>query len=529
MSEDIGHKLTDEELLRLERRILKIYRAAETEAADIANEYFSAFFVRDELMRKAVENGELTEVEYKQWRLAQIGRGERWEAMRDKLAERMTNANEVAAAYMNDTTPGIYSLNRNYTAYTINQYHPDADFTLFDERTVRRLIVEQPDLMPSYPEKRAVERGIDLAFGKRQITAQVTSSILLGDSIPHMADKLQKRIVDMNRTSAIRAARTATTAAECAGRQDTYMAAEKMGISLKKEWMATLDARTRAEHGEADGQVVAVDAPFTVGGEKLMAPGDRGHGASGWNIYNCRCTTVAVIPGIKSSRQTYSEWLAEKSKLTHKMAAERLDWADASPSVHTKEELSSLERYAKEQGVNVYGISRFDGDSEMLREQIDVISSISKEYGIKEKLTISFHDVDADEFAEVRNRTIFYNRCVLRDRSVTTRNLNLDNWLAASSPNGIAAHEMGHIISRKYGDKGLEIAERLCYSLYGSGANVMGVLSEYISEYSVENIAEDHMRYKYSEIIPEVLSRYYTGRNEFSEQFVYALKETIGL
>ena len=45
----------------------------------------------------------------------------------------------------------------------------------------------------------------------------------------------------MSLASAIRTARTATTAAQNAGRMDSYHAAEGMGIKLKKEWLATLD------------------------------------------------------------------------------------------------------------------------------------------------------------------------------------------------------------------------------------------------------------------------------------------------
>ena len=76
---------------------------------------------------------------------------------------------------------------------------------------------------------------IDLAYGKKQITASVTSSILQGKSIKHMADDLQKRITTMSRDSAIRTARTAVTGAQNAGRMDSYAAAEKMGMRLKRE------------------------------------------------------------------------------------------------------------------------------------------------------------------------------------------------------------------------------------------------------------------------------------------------------
>lgn len=299
-NEDLGHKLTDKELAKLERRIAKLYREAGEELQATIDAYFEQFKQRDEEMKAligTVQNGkEWTEADYKKWRLNQIGRGERYQAMRDKVAHRMTDANAVAVSYTNDATPGIYSLNRNYSAYTIEQVAGNVGFDLWDEQTVKRLMVEQPDLMPYYPPKRALNRGIDLSYGKKQITASVTSSILQGKSIKHMADDLQKRITTMSRDSAIRTARTAVTGAQNAGRMDSYAAAEKMGIKLKKCWLATLDARTRHSHAMLDGEQVAQDKKFSNG---CRFPGDPQ--GPPWEIYNCRCTLIAAVEGVDTS------------------------------------------------------------------------------------------------------------------------------------------------------------------------------------------------------------------------------------
>lgn len=335
MKPDLAHQFTDQELAALEKRIAAEYQKAADELTDKINAYFESFKKRDEetkaLIGTIVNGREYTEQDYQQWRLAQIGRGKRFEALRDRVAERMTKSNEVAAAYINDTTPGLYSLNRNYAAYTIEQQvGANVGFDLWDEQTVKRLIAEQPDLMPYYPPERAVKRGIDLAWGKRQITAQVTSGIIQGESIKHLADRLQTNIPKMNRDSAIRAARTAVTGAQNAGRQDSYDAAVKMGIELEKQWLATLDSRTRHDHAAADGQTVAEDKPFIIGGYELMYPGDpRG---PGHEIYNCRCTMIAQVKGVDMSdakrravdpvtgdsevieNMTYSEWLEMKKR-----------------------------------------------------------------------------------------------------------------------------------------------------------------------------------------------------------------------
>ena len=297
---DIGHERTDELLDQLERRIASVYRTASKEMQDKITAYFESFARRDvemrEMIGQTVNGKEWTEQDYKQWRLNQIGRGKRFETLRDQLAERMTKANEVAAAYINDATPGVYSLNRNYTAYTIEQVGGNVGFTLWDESTVKRLLKEEPDLMPYYPPKRAVKRGIDLKWGKKQITSQITQAILQGENLKAMADRLQKAIPNMNRDSAIRAARTAFTGAQNGGRMDSYKAAEDMGIKVRKRWVATKDGRTRHSHRRLDGETVAWDAKFSNG---CRYPGDpRGKPDE---VYNCRCTMRTVEkPGIEA-------------------------------------------------------------------------------------------------------------------------------------------------------------------------------------------------------------------------------------
>ena len=336
---DYAHKLTDAELAKLENRIAKLYKEAADELTDTVKSYFEQFEKRDAAMKEKLDAGEITEQQYKQWRLAQMGRGKRFEALRDKVANRYTSANETAVAYVNDATPGIYSLNRNYAAYKIEQVSSQADFTLWDEQTVKRLIVEQPDLMPYYPPKRALQRGIDLKYGKQQITASVTSSILQGKGIGKIADDLQSRMQDMSRASAIRTARTAITAAQNAGRLDTYRAAQDMGIKLKKQWLATLDNRTRHAHAMLDGQTVDVDKPFKVDGYEIMYPGDSS--APGYLVYNCRCTQVSVLDDVDTSGgmrraidpvtgesvlvkdMTYAEWAGWKKDKKQVASSER--------------------------------------------------------------------------------------------------------------------------------------------------------------------------------------------------------------
>lgn len=201
--------------------------------------------------------------------------------------------------------------------------------------------------MPYYPPSRALNRGIDLEYGKSQITKNVTSGILRGLPPGKIANELLANISGMNRDSAVRAARTGITAAQNAGRMDSYVAAEKMGIQIKRKWVCTKDARTRLDHALADGQIVeGTKKPFIVGGYKMMFPGDKSMNAPGHEIYNCRCTTRTVEKdGIEAeprqmrvqnadgewelvNEMTYSEWKSWKKSLANsenggKMESER--------------------------------------------------------------------------------------------------------------------------------------------------------------------------------------------------------------
>lgn len=327
---------TDEMLEELEKKIGKVYSDAQKDFEKQSKEYFEKFAKRDEEYHKLVDEGKITEKEYKQWRLNQIGRGERLDKMAAQMAERATKANEVAVAYVNDATPSIYSLNRNHEAYVIEKLGYDmvggGDFTLLNESSVRRLMVTDPDVMPYYPKERAVQRGIDLDYGQKYIKKHVTSGILQGKSVYKIADDLQKDLTNMERASAIRTARTAVTSAQNGGRQDSMNAAAKMGIKLRKRWVSAKDMRVRDAHGKADGQTVNTDEPFIVGGEKMMFPGDTSS-ASGWNLYNCRCGMRTVEKeGIEAEQRQVRvqnpEWEKahedeEKAKARYERALEK--------------------------------------------------------------------------------------------------------------------------------------------------------------------------------------------------------------
>jgi len=66
-----------------------------------------------------------------------------------------------------------------------------------------------------------------------------------------------------------------------------HEAASQSGVLLFKEWVSSMDARTRDAHVAMNGETVPMDEPYSNG---LMAPGDPEGDAD--QVVNCRCNEV---------------------------------------------------------------------------------------------------------------------------------------------------------------------------------------------------------------------------------------------
>ena len=485
---DAAHLQTDKELAKLEKRIAKVYKEAADDLQKTIDDYFAKFAKRDAKQKARLESGEITEQEYKQWRLAQIGRGERFKALQRRVAERYTEANKTAVRYVNDATPGIYSLNRNYSAYTIEKAAGNVGFDLWDEQTVRRLIVENPEVMPYYPPEKALKRGIDLAYGKKQISASVTSSILQGKSIPRIAKDLKTRMPEMNKSSAIRTARTAVTGAQNAGRMDSYVAAEKMGIKVRKEWLATIDGRTRHSHAMLDGKVVDKDKKF---GNGCMFPGDPN--GPPWEVYNCRCTLIAAVDGVDTSNaqrrvrnpetgknelvsdMTYQEWAGLKEKAQVKRATEKAEnqerirrrreeyfarkQQESEPDFENMTR-AQLDKYVSENISAKFGdVSGVNAD--FYRKTVKAVKRVETKYGKIDGLNIEFGGIKGNAYAEYdpRTKTLHLKKkgslsqfadSIAKADEKTMRKYGI-KYNAESSYEGTVFHELAHAIDHDGG------------------------------------------------------------------------------
>lgn len=122
----------------------------------------------------------------------------------------------------------------------------------------------------------AVKRGIALGQGYKKTASSIKSNFEKG-----LSDSL--RVV---RTESGRCFTEAVNEAE--------YGLSQAGVEFESVWDATLDGRTREDHGRADGQVADSDGMFHVGGS--IGPGPGLMGSVGQNI-NCRCRKSILIKG----------------------------------------------------------------------------------------------------------------------------------------------------------------------------------------------------------------------------------------
>lgn len=378
---DYGHKETDKRLAVMEKRIAKVYADTLAEAKDKLSAVLAEFRELDEKKAQAVADGNLSKKAYTAWRQELLGKEKHLRDMIDVLTEDFTNADKIAMKIVSGEAKDVYALNANYAAYDIEKKaNVNLSWTLYDHSTVERLIREEPNLLP-LP---SVDVPVDKRWNQKHITAAINRGILLGDPIQDIAKRLVT-VASMDLNAAVRSARTATTAAECAGRIDTYKYAQSIGIEMEQEWLATLDGRTRHEHRLLDGQRVAVGEAFHVGGASIRYPGDPQ--APGYLIYNCRCTLVSAVKRIDQSDapraskldgMSYEDWKAGKEQESVEKSGKSgiiaVRNAIKSGEVSTRVNPQKQNRHIKNSSGYIPGRSYIYGDLEDAQKLVDKLS-----------------------------------------------------------------------------------------------------------------------------------------------------------
>ena len=317
----------------IERRVREVYEQAYEEVSEKCSRYFERFQAQDVVMRRRLEAKEITAEEYATWRRNKMLIGDRWNAVRDSMAETLVNADNVARSIITGYIPEAYAYGMNLAAYQIDQLVGLSSFSIYNAQAVEELIRDFPSLLPQLnPESetaRAIREGRAMAWNQQHITSAITQGIIQGEALPSVAARLQN-VVGMDERAAQRNARTAMTAARNAGHLASYERAERMGIQLEEMWVSIPDERTRHSHRLMNGVRVPVGEPFELeDGVRLRFPADPNGTSSNVNvnvgsyIYNCRCRIIGVPRGMELDpndiqpehigNMTYEEWLNDRT------------------------------------------------------------------------------------------------------------------------------------------------------------------------------------------------------------------------
>lgn len=278
---DKAHRLTDEKLEEMEKRLSAIYSRAEKTVQKKMADYAKSIDEKSAELLQAYKDAE-TEDEKRKAKKAyirfyrQIVKSNEFVALSATVSDDLYKANVEASAYINSQTPSIYALNYNY----INaEMAKDIDGFIPQEITDT-----EAEKYSGYTQQ-TVDRKKDTNWNKDNLKKSVIAGSLLLLGAYAIMKRSANSAVEKNRNSASMHNSGMGTDAENKARLDGMHRAEDMGNSITKIWMATLDNRTRDAHADRDGEEIALDDEFAPG---LLRPRDPNGALS--EICNCRCS-----------------------------------------------------------------------------------------------------------------------------------------------------------------------------------------------------------------------------------------------
>lgn len=166
-------------------------------------------------------------------------------------------------------------------------------FKIADENTLNKVKRARTIKLPY--KKLDIDK--DQLWNAKKVNSELLQAIKSGESIDDIADRLMS-VTDMNKTSAIRNARTMTTAFENMGRIKGMEDMSEIGVTVYKKWIATLDKHTRDTHKELNkDEAIPYNKSFHTSDGVIKYPGDPSANPS--LVYNCRCTLGVEIKEFK--------------------------------------------------------------------------------------------------------------------------------------------------------------------------------------------------------------------------------------
>nr|DAD74932.1 MAG TPA: minor capsid protein [Siphoviridae sp. ctHpc10] len=314
-------RISARKLNRLRRRILRVYGTARREMTEQLIEFLEHYQKLDAYKRAQLEAGEITESDYRTWLHNKVFQSEMMHQKLDNITQTCTTAQQTAYKLARDEQYDIFALGANYAFYELEQAAGVAfGLTLYNTEAVKRLLLENPKLVPN----KRIKSESNKTYDARVFNRYVTKGIIQGKSVHDIATQAVKGMADTEVHWAMNNAITALTGAQNAGTMQQLRNAKALGIEVQKRWNSALDYRTRETHRLLDQETADLDEPFKVKGYEIQYPGDPN--AAPEMVYHCRCKVTGAL--VKYPRQnaqrrdnttkkvtsdlTYTEWYKAK-------------------------------------------------------------------------------------------------------------------------------------------------------------------------------------------------------------------------
>lgn len=159
-----------------------------------------------------------------------------------------------------------------------------------------------------------------------KLYATIKQGLINGESYSKQTTRV-KKVFDSHASNTAKVIRTEGNRNMNAGSYAYSQELEQAGVRSRRQWVATLDSRTRDSHAQLDGTFEDENGLWHINGDSARYPGDFTDPA---NSIFCRCTAIDVIEGLEPtvrrginpltgksdilSYQTYDEWLSEMKK-----------------------------------------------------------------------------------------------------------------------------------------------------------------------------------------------------------------------
>ena len=271
---------TNNQLGRLDRRLQTIYNDAHR--LSLARE-------RVTIARLAAER-EDEELSYAERRNIQRAA--------NNIADEIASGGNRAAQAIAGAALGVYISSYLFALNDVREQIPQGiRFTQYTEHQLRVILADEAK--SPFTQVAYNRLGADPIAAKKKILPRLriglADSVMRGASIQQIS-RMIRNVINISYRQAVKIARTEMNRVANQGRLLGFEQAKSdHNIDMQKMWLSAFDERTRDAHLAANGQVVDLDKPFNVGGEKLMFPGDPNGSAE--NVINCRCSVVSILRG----------------------------------------------------------------------------------------------------------------------------------------------------------------------------------------------------------------------------------------